>query len=142
MYYSMYNTALESLEKIFLPENQEQLKPKPAGLLQPLQVPGRRWQSISVDLIVQLPPTKSGNAKRVVLVDRLFKIMHLAAAPTAFDAHDMAELYMHAVIRLHGIQHEIVSDTDTLFTTQFWQDVNACMGTYQAFQIKCISSSD
>jgi hypothetical protein len=59
---------------------------KPAGLLQPLQIPGRRWDSISVDLIVQLPPTKQGNTKIVVFVDRLSKMAHLAAVPTNFSA--------------------------------------------------------
>ncbi len=65
---------------------------KPAGLLQPLQIPGRRWDSISVDLIVQLPPTKQGNTKIVVFVDRLSKMVHLAAVPTNFSAFDMARL--------------------------------------------------
>lgn len=102
---------------------------KPAGLLQPLEIPGRRWQSISVDFIVQLPLTKSGNTRIVVIVDRLSKMVHLAATPTAFTAHDMAKLYMHAVVRLHGIVREIVSDRDTLFTSESWQDVNARLGT-------------
>ena len=102
---------------------------KPAGLLQPLEIPGRRWQSISVDFIVQLPLTKSGNTRIVVIVDRLSKMVHLVATPTAFTAHDMAKLYMHAVVRLHGMVREIVSDRDTLFTSEFWQDVNARLGT-------------
>ena len=56
-------------------------------------------------------------------------MVHLAAAPTAFDAHDMAQLYMHAVVRLHGTQRDIVSDRDALFTSQFWQELNARLGT-------------
>ena len=54
---------------------------KPGGLLQPLQIPGRPWDSISVDLITQLPPTKSGITKIVVFVDRLSKMVHCAAKP-------------------------------------------------------------
>ena len=50
---------------------------KPGGLLQPLQIPGRRWESISVDLITQLPMTRFGNTKIVVFVDRLSKMVFL-----------------------------------------------------------------
>ena len=111
-------------------KNKNNTTQKPAGLLQPLGIPGRRWESISVDLIVQLPPTKSGNTKIVVFVDRLSKMVHLAATPTAFSAHDMAKLYIHAVFRLHGIARDIVSDRDTLFTSEFWEDISARLGTH------------
>ena len=80
-------------------------------MLQPLQIPGGRWESISVDLITQLPMTESGNTKIVVLVDRLSKMVHFAAVPTAFTsssfllfAYDMARLYLCIIIRAHGVQ--------------------------------------
>ncbi|KAL0050216.1 hypothetical protein WJX82_006641 [Trebouxia sp. C0006] len=37
------------------------------------QIPGRRWEMISADLIAQLPRTKSGNTQIVVFVDTLIK---------------------------------------------------------------------
>ena len=110
-------------------QNKNNSHEKPASLLQPLAIPGRRWESISVDLIVQLPPTRSGNTKIVVIVDRLSKMVHLTAAPTEFSAHDMARLYMHAVVRLHGVVRKIVSDRDVLFTSAFWEDVSALLDT-------------
>ena len=54
---------------------------KSAGLLQPLDIPGRRWHSIVVDMIVELPPTKRGNTKIAVFVDKLM-VVHFAAVPT------------------------------------------------------------
>ena len=37
------------------------LRQKPYGKLQPLQIPGRRWESISMDLITNLPVTPQGH---------------------------------------------------------------------------------
>lgn len=94
---------------------------KSARLLQPLQIPGRRWESISVDMIVQLPLTKSGNTKIVVFVNRLSKMVHFAAVPRGFGDEDMARLLMHTIFKLHGLPREIVSDRDTMFTSEFWE---------------------
>ncbi|KAL0040516.1 hypothetical protein WJX77_009489 [Trebouxia sp. C0004] len=94
-----------------------------------LVIPGRRWEGISVDLITQLPMTKSGNTKIVVFVDRLSRMVHFAAVPAAFSAYDMASLHLRTIIRVHGVQREIVSDRDTLFTSAFWEELTASLGT-------------
>ena len=101
-------------------------------MLQPLQIPIRRWESISVDLITQLPMTTSGNTQIVVFVDRLSKMVHFAAVPTAFTAFGMARLYVHTIIRAHGVQRDIVSDRDSLFTSEFWDELTASLGTHLA----------
>ena len=49
---------------------------KPAGLLQPLPVPTDVWESVSVDLITQLPQSRDGHDAIVVFVDRLSKMTH------------------------------------------------------------------
>ena len=41
------------------------------GLLQPLEIPKWKWESVSMDLITALPKTKDGNDAIVVFVDRL-----------------------------------------------------------------------
>ena len=48
----------------------------PAGLLQPLPIPTKNWQQISMDLITQLLKTKNGYDAIVVFVDRLSKMVH------------------------------------------------------------------
>ena len=115
---------------------------KPGGLLMPLQIPGRRWESVSVDLITQLPMTKSGNTQIVVFVGRLSKMVHFAAVLTAFTAYNMARLYLHNVIRLHGTQREIVSDRDSLFTSAFWEELTASLGTKLAMSTAFHPASD
>ena len=47
-----------------------------AGKLQPLSIPGRRWESVSMDLIVKLLTTAGGHNSILVFVDRLSKMVH------------------------------------------------------------------
>jgi hypothetical protein len=50
---------------------------KPAGLLQPVQVPDRPWSSISVDFITGLPEANENKWDTVpVFVDRFSKMVH------------------------------------------------------------------
>ena len=41
----------------------------------------------------------------------------------------MARLYVHVIVRPHGIVREIISDRDVLFTSEFWEEVFALLGT-------------
>lgn len=102
---------------------------KPAGLLKPLQIPGRPWASVSMDFIVQLPKTKSGHDAILVFVDRLTKMVHFAPTTVTCTAADTAKLFIHHVVRAHGIPLSIVSDRDSRFTSRFWQATIPFLGT-------------
>lgn len=97
---------------------------------------------ISADLIAQLPMTKSGNTQIVVFVDTLSKMVQFAAVLTASTAYNMARLFLHNLIRLHGTQREIVSDRDTLFTSAFWEELTAALGTKLAMSTACHPAND
>lgn len=97
---------------------------------------------ISADLIAQLPMTKSGNTQIVVFVDPLSKMVQFAAVLTASTGYNMARLFLHNLIRLHGTQREIVSDRDTLFTSAFWEELTAALGTKLAMSTACHPASD
>ena len=102
---------------------------KPAGDLQPLQIPVRPWSSVSMDLITALPPTRSGNTAIVVFVDRLSKMAHFVATVTTIGAAGMAKLFLNNVFRLHGMPEELVSDRDPRFTSVFWSELCMLLGT-------------
>lgn len=102
---------------------------KPAGLLQPLPVPGKKWDQVSMDLITQLPRTRSGNDCIVVVVDRLTKMAHAIPCKTAISAPELAKLFVAHVVRHHGMPSAIVSDRDTRFTAHFWQALMRALGT-------------
>jgi transposase InsO family protein len=94
---------------------------KPAGLLQPLHIPEQPWTELSMDFITQLPKTKGGHDAIAVFVDRLTKMVRIAATTTDVSAEGAADLMVQHVIRHHGLPSTIVSDRDTRFTSKFYQ---------------------
>ena len=100
----------------------------PAGLLQPLPIPGEAWQSISMDFVVDLPPTDHGKDAIMVVVDRLTKMVHLAPCNTTDTAQDVAWLFVDHVFKAHGLPTSCVSDRDPKFMSNFWQALLKTLG--------------
>jgi predicted aspartyl protease len=96
---------------------------KKAGLLQPLPIPKARWDQVTMDFIVQLPKTKAGHDAIYVIVDKLSKMAHFIPTHTTATAPDTAKLFLHHVVKLHGVPKSIVSDRDSKFTSQFWKSL-------------------
>jgi hypothetical protein len=106
------------------PSNQQ-----PAGLLQPLNTPTRRWEQITMDFIVQLPVTRNNFDAIVVFVDRLTKKAIFCAANTSISAPEVAKIFFNNVFRYHGLPKVIISDRDTKFTSHFWKTLFEQLGT-------------
>ena len=91
------------------------------GLLQPLPIPESPWTELSMDFITQLPMTKGGHDAIIVFVDRLTKMVRIAATVTEVSAEGAANLLVLNVFRHHGIPLSIVSDRDGRFTSKFYR---------------------
>lgn len=92
----------------------------PYGFLKPLSVPHRRWDSVSMDLIVGLPPSGPQRFTSIlVVVDRLSKMAHFIPAPTEVPAKLVARLFFDHVFRLHGLPSYFVSDRGSNFVGKF-----------------------
>jgi hypothetical protein len=103
---------------------------RPSGLLQPLDVPSRRWEDLSLDFIIHLPPSPStGNDAILVVVDRLSKGVHLIPCSTTITAQQTADLFIKEIFRLHGLPKSLVSDRDSRFTSDFWTALFSKLGT-------------
>lgn len=92
------------------------------GLLQPLPVPTQAWQVISLDFIEGLPQS-AGYTVILVVVDRLTKFAHFVPMRHPFTALKVAQVFMQAVYRLHGMPESIVSDRDRVFTSTLWKEL-------------------
>ena len=76
---------------------------KPAGLMQPLEVPEWKWDSISMDFVIWLPNTLRGHDSIWVIVDRLTKSAHFIPINISFPVMKLAEIYTSVIVKLHGI---------------------------------------
>ena len=102
---------------------------KPAGILQPLDIPSWKWEDISMDFVVGLPPTSNGNDSIWVIVDRLTKSDHFVPVKTRYSSHQYAEIYMARIVSLHGVPKTIISDRGSQFVARFWEQLHASLGT-------------
>jgi hypothetical protein len=103
-------------------------KTLPAGLLHPLPILEKKWESISMDFITGLPKVQGKDCIYVV-VDRLTKFAHFYVISTDYSAIQVAELFFREVFRLHGLQQNIVSDMDSRFINTFWRELFRLVGT-------------
>nr|ADC55379.1 gag-pol polyprotein [Oryza brachyantha] len=102
---------------------------RPAGLLQPLQIPEWKWKEIGMDFITSLPRTAAGHDSIWVIVDRLTKVAHFIPVHTTYSGKRLAEIYLARIMCLHGVPKKIVSDRGSQFTSKFWQKLQEELGT-------------
>ena len=74
-----------------------------ARLLQPNLIPSWKWDIISMDFIVGLPMTTRCHDAIIIIVDWLTKVAHFSSIRSSYTATSMANVFMHDIVRLHGI---------------------------------------
>ncbi|GAU46468.1 hypothetical protein TSUD_402350 [Trifolium subterraneum] len=102
---------------------------KPAGPLQPLEIPEWKWEHITMDFVTGLPRNQKGEDSIWVIVDRLTKSAHFIAVKSTYKVSRYAEIFLEEIVKLHGVPVSIVSDRDPAFTSHFWRAFQKAMGT-------------
>nr|KYP61433.1 Retrotransposable element Tf2 [Cajanus cajan] len=93
---------------------------KPSGLMQQMEIPEWKWDSITMDFIVGLPRSARNSDAIWVIVDRLTKCAHFLPVNIKWSLEKLTQLYMREIVRLHGVPSSIISDRDPRFTSRFW----------------------
>lgn len=102
---------------------------RPAGLLQPLDIPEWKWDGIAMDFVTALPKTQKNHDAIWVIIDRLTKSAHFIPINQTFSLERLAQIYVNEIFRLHGIPTSIVSERDPRFRSKFWRQLHLELGT-------------
>jgi hypothetical protein len=98
-------------------------KTHPVGLLQPLSILKKKWESISMDFITGLPKVH-GRYCIYVVVDRMTKFTHLFSIPSEYKETWVAYSFFRGIFTLHGLLKYIVSEKDKKLLIGFQEMLN------------------
>ncbi|MCO5595622.1 hypothetical protein L7F22_049667 [Adiantum nelumboides] len=108
-------------------------KQKAPGLLQPLPILDKPWESIAMDFIFDLPRTPTGNDGIWTIICRFSKQAHFVFVRKKIKSKHMVKLFMHNIFQYHEMPQSIVSDKDPRMTSLFWKALFQNMGTTLKF---------
>jgi len=95
---------------------------RPYSLSSPLELPYAPWQSVAMDFITELPVSEKCD-QLWVIIDRFTKMAHfIPLLQDGKTAADLAKIFAREVWRFHGLPTDIVSDRDSRFTSEVWQE--------------------
>ena len=106
---------------------------RPMGLLQPLEIPAWKWDSVAMDFVTGLPVSRNRYNSIWVIVDRFSKAAVFLPIRDDWGAEKLAEEYVSQVVKRFGIPSSIISDRDPKFRAQFWQSLQREFGTQLRF---------
>jgi len=99
----------------------------PVGELQPLSIPDARWDTLSVDFVVELLESSEHDAVMTV-VDAVSKRVHFIPMHTTVTAEGAARLFLHYVWKLHDLPKRVVSDCRPQFVALFTKELYRLLG--------------
>jgi len=110
------------------------IRQAPVGELHPLRIPDSRWDTLSVDFVVELL-LSSGHDAVMTVVDLVSKQAYFIPTHTTVTAEGAARLFLHQVWKLHGLPKYVVSDRGPQFIARFTKEL------YRLLGIKLVSST-
>lgn len=86
-----------------------------------------------MDFITGFPRTSRHHDSIMVVVDRLTKVTHFIPMKSSYSANDAVQVFIRGVVRLHSVLKKIMSHKNVMFTSKFWKELFAGLGTELAF---------
>ena len=92
-----------------------------------LPVPEFRWDTISIDFIIELPES-DGYDVVMNVVDSMSKMSHFILTHTTITAFGAARLFLTHVWKLHGLPRQVVSNRGPQFIVEFTWELYQLLG--------------
>lgn len=105
----------------------------PSGL-NPIDIPPERWHTLTMDF-TKLPKTKEGYDQLTVVVDKFTKRIRMWPSKSTDTALDVAKQFMDNIVKIHGVPKKLITDRDSLFTSNFWKEL------WKTYQVKMAFST-
>ena len=115
----MKHEVAEFVSKYLTYQNVKIDHKRPMGNVESLEVPGWKWDFISMDFVTALPKTKNSNDTIWVIMNRLMKYVLFVPIKEKWKKKQLAKTYIKHVVRLHGVPTDIISDRDSRFLSKF-----------------------
>ena len=105
----------------------------PYGKLQPIPPPDKAWDTIALDFIVKLPPSREPMTNAIydsilVITDKLTKYAYFIPYKESSTTQDLAYAFIRVIASQHGLPKQLISDRDKLFTSNFWKSLMQKLG--------------
>ena len=100
---------------------------KDTGLLQPLEIPSKKWAHVTTELVTDLLES-NGFTAIIVFIEKLTKMVHLARCKKEVTAMEYAQIFVDNVFRLHSLPEIIISNWDPCFTGKLWRSLFDLLG--------------
>jgi len=97
------------------------------GELQLLSIPDTRWDTLSVDFVIELLESFGHDAVMTV-VDSVSKRVHFVPTHTMVTVEGAARLFLYHVWKLHSLPKRVVSDRGPQFIALFTKELYRLLG--------------
>ncbi len=125
---NLKDDAKEYVKTCLTCQQNRTLNKKQARLLRLLSILEGPWESVLMDFMVSLPPSRGFDVIMVV-VDQFSKMAHFIPTKDSAMAQETGRLFFTHVFKHHGLHKDIVSDRDPKFTSKFWRALWKRMGS-------------
>ncbi|GBG64531.1 hypothetical protein CBR_g45227 [Chara braunii] len=123
----MKNDCVEYVRSCKVCQRNKSSTRAPLGLLRPLPIPDQPGDSMSIDFMDTQVKSRHGKSQVMVIVDRFSKYAVLVPLPSEARTDLVIQRFFDCWVSENGIPLSIVSDRDSRFTSQNWQEL---MGVY------------
>src|SRR6266516_2204659 len=127
----MKKSVKEYVETCFICQRTKVKRHRPYGALHPLPQPSGKWKEITMDFVIDFPPSLDGEGKvfdcLFVVVDRYTKMARYIPVLKSINAEHLADVFLEHIVSQFGTPEGIVSDRGSVFTSTFWSQLCFCL---------------